>query len=76
MLRHFWLKKGAQRELISTEELRVGSAKKNGRAQRTSSTARKFLTKRKIRRKLGDYGQISSALYAAEKAARHVAADV
>ena len=30
-------------------------------AQRTSSTARKFLTKRKIRRKLGDYGQISSA---------------
>ena len=30
-------------------------------AQRTSSTARKFLTKRKIRRKLGDYGQVSSA---------------
>jgi hypothetical protein len=30
-------------------------------AQRTSSAARKFLTKRKIRRKLGDYGQISSA---------------
>ena len=30
-------------------------------AQRTSSTARKLLTKRKIRRKLGDYGQISSA---------------
>ena len=30
-------------------------------AQRISSTARKFLTKRKIRRKLGDYGQISSA---------------
>jgi hypothetical protein len=30
-------------------------------AQRTSSTARKFLTKRKIRRKLGDYGQIPSA---------------
>ena len=26
-------------------------------AQRTSSTARKFLTKRKIRRKLGDYGR-------------------
>ena len=30
-------------------------------AQRTSSAARKFLTKRKIRRKLGDYGQIPSA---------------
>ena len=30
-------------------------------AQRISSTARKFLTKRKIRRKLGDYGQIQSA---------------
>jgi hypothetical protein len=30
-------------------------------AQRTSSAARKFLTKRKIRRKLGDHGQISSA---------------
>jgi hypothetical protein len=30
-------------------------------AQRTSSTARKFLTKRKIRRKLGDYGQVPSA---------------
>ena len=30
-------------------------------AQRTSSTARKFLMKRKIRRKLGDYGQVSSA---------------
>jgi hypothetical protein len=30
-------------------------------AQRTSSTVRKFMTKRKIRRKLGDYGQISSA---------------
>jgi hypothetical protein len=30
-------------------------------AQRTSSTARKFLTKRKIRRKLGDYGQFPSA---------------
>jgi hypothetical protein len=30
-------------------------------AQRTSSMARKFLTKRKIRRKLGDYGQIPSA---------------
>ncbi len=30
-------------------------------AQRISSTARKFMTKRKIRRKLGDYGQISSA---------------
>jgi len=30
-------------------------------AQRISSTARKFLTKRKIRRKLGDYGQIPSA---------------
>ena len=30
-------------------------------AQRTSNTARKFLTKRKIRRKLGDYGQIPSA---------------
>jgi hypothetical protein len=29
--------------------------------QRTSSTARKFLTRRKIRRKLGDYGQIPSA---------------
>ena len=29
-------------------------------AQRISSTARKFLTKRKIRRKLGDYGQIPS----------------
>jgi hypothetical protein len=30
-------------------------------AQRTSSTARKYLTKRNIRRKLGDYGQIPSA---------------
>ena len=30
-------------------------------AQRISSTARKFLTKRKIRLRLGDYGQISSA---------------
>jgi hypothetical protein len=30
-------------------------------AQRASSAARKFLTKRKIRRKLGDYGQISNA---------------
>jgi hypothetical protein len=30
-------------------------------AQRISSTARKFLTKRKIRRKLGDYGQVPSA---------------
>jgi hypothetical protein len=30
-------------------------------AQRISSTARKFLTKRKIRRKLGDYGQFPSA---------------
>jgi hypothetical protein len=30
-------------------------------AQRTSSVARKFLTRRKIRRKLGDYGQMSSA---------------
>jgi hypothetical protein len=30
-------------------------------AQRISSTARKFLTKRKVRRKLGDYGQIPSA---------------
>ena len=30
-------------------------------AQRTSSAGRKFLTRRKIRRKLGDYGQISSA---------------
>jgi hypothetical protein len=30
-------------------------------AQRISSTARKFMTKRKIRRKLGDYGQIPSA---------------
>ncbi len=30
-------------------------------AQRVSSTARKFLTKRKIRRKLGDYGQVPSA---------------
>jgi hypothetical protein len=30
-------------------------------AQRISSTARKFLTKRKIRRKLGDCGQIPSA---------------
>jgi ribosomal protein S27E len=30
-------------------------------AQRISSTARKFMTKRKIRRKLGDYGQVSSA---------------
>jgi len=29
------------------------------RAQRTSSNARKFLAMRKIRRKLGDYGQIS-----------------
>jgi hypothetical protein len=32
-------------------------------AQRTSSTARKFLTSRKIRRKLGDYGQLSAANY-------------
>jgi hypothetical protein len=32
-------------------------------AQRISSTARKFLTKRKIRRKLGDYGQVSSARF-------------
>jgi hypothetical protein len=31
--------------------------------QRISSTARKFLTKRKIRRKLGDYGQIPSAKF-------------
>ena len=30
-------------------------------AQRISSTARKFLAKRRIRRKLGDYGQIPSA---------------
>ena len=30
-------------------------------AQRTSSAARKFLTKEKIRRKLGDFGQIPSA---------------
>jgi hypothetical protein len=30
-------------------------------AQRISSTARKFLSKRKIRRKLGDYGQVPSA---------------
>jgi hypothetical protein len=30
-------------------------------AQRISSAARKFMTKRKIRRKLGDYGQMSSA---------------
>jgi hypothetical protein len=30
-------------------------------AQRISSTARKFLTKRNIRRKLGDYGQIAGA---------------
>jgi hypothetical protein len=30
-------------------------------AQRISSAARKYLTKRKIRRKLGDYGQIPSA---------------
>ncbi len=30
-------------------------------AQRTSSFGRKALAKRKIRRKLGDYGQISSA---------------
>jgi hypothetical protein len=30
-------------------------------AQRISSTARKFLTKRKIRRKLGDCGQVPSA---------------
>jgi hypothetical protein len=30
-------------------------------AHRISSTARKFLTKRKIRRKLGDYGQVPSA---------------
>ncbi len=44
-------------------------------AQRTSSTARKFLTKRKIRRKLGDYGQISSA-YAPTEAARDVAKDL
>jgi hypothetical protein len=30
-------------------------------AQRISSAARKYLTRRKIRRKLGDYGQIPSA---------------
>jgi hypothetical protein len=30
-------------------------------AQRTRSTTRRFLTKRRIRRKLGDYGQIPSA---------------
>jgi hypothetical protein len=30
-------------------------------AQRISSVARKYLTRRKIRRKLGDYGQIPSA---------------
>ena len=30
-------------------------------AQRISSTARKFMTKRKIRWKLGDYGQVPSA---------------
>jgi hypothetical protein len=30
-------------------------------AQRISSAARKYVTKRKIRRKLGDYGQIPSA---------------
>ena len=43
-------------------------------AQRISSTARKFLTKRKIRRKLGDYGQIPRT--AAVEAAQHVAADL
>jgi hypothetical protein len=43
-------------------------------AQRTSSTARKFLTKRKIRRKLGDYGQISSARFPPKP--RGVAADL
>jgi hypothetical protein len=32
-------------------------------AQRTSSTARKYLTKRNIRRKLGDYGQLWAAKY-------------
>ena len=32
-------------------------------AQRTSSAARKFLTKRKIRRKLGDYGQVPSTRF-------------
>jgi hypothetical protein len=32
-------------------------------AQRTSSAARKYLTKRKIRRKLGDYGQLWATKY-------------
>jgi hypothetical protein len=32
-------------------------------AQRISSTARRYLTKRKIRRKLGDYGQLWAAKY-------------
>jgi hypothetical protein len=32
-------------------------------AQRTSNTARKYLTKRNIRRKLGDYGQLWAAKY-------------
>jgi hypothetical protein len=32
-------------------------------AQRTSSDGRKFLAKRKIRRKLGDYGQLWAAKY-------------
>jgi hypothetical protein len=40
-------------------------------AQRASSKGRKFQAMRKIRRKLGDYGQLSSA---PTKTARHVAA--
>ena len=44
-------------------------------AQRTSSYGRKALAKRKVRRKLGDYGQLWAANVPA-KTARHVAADV
>jgi hypothetical protein len=43
-------------------------------AQRTSSYGRRALAKRKIRRKLGDYGQSVGQVPA--KAARHVATDI
>jgi hypothetical protein len=44
-------------------------------AQRISSAARKYLTRRKIRRKLGDYGQIPSAKLP-PKPRGHVAANL
>jgi hypothetical protein len=44
-------------------------------AQRKSSSGRKVVAKRKIRRQLGDYGQLWATEYP-PKATRHVAADV